>query len=71
MKFSVAIFAIFTTVAMAELQKVPRSQKPAKAVEVRQAGAAQVQTAAMSNANGDVVTFDTAGVYKASTDAGI
>ncbi|KAI6082044.1 hypothetical protein F4821DRAFT_264331 [Hypoxylon rubiginosum] len=70
MKFSVAIFAIFTTVAMAELQKVPRSQKPAKAVEVRQAGA-QVQTAAMSNANGDVVTFDTAGVYKASTEAGI
>ncbi|KAI1763513.1 hypothetical protein GGR53DRAFT_365422 [Hypoxylon sp. FL1150] len=71
MKFSVAIFAIFTTVAMAELQKVPRSQKPVKAVVARQNGATQVQTAAMSDANGNVVTFDTAGVYKAGSAAGI
>ncbi|KAI1397052.1 hypothetical protein F4819DRAFT_490910 [Hypoxylon fuscum] len=68
MKFSIAISLIFAAVATAELQKVPRSQK---AVKVRQAGDAQVQTAAMSSANGDVVTFDTAGVYKAATDKGL
>ncbi|KAI1371298.1 hypothetical protein F4677DRAFT_450563 [Hypoxylon crocopeplum] len=66
MKFSVAIFALFTTVAMAELKKVPRSEK----VVARQADA-QVQTAAMSNANGEVIPFDTAGVYKAATEKGL
>ncbi|OTA96571.1 hypothetical protein M434DRAFT_27715 [Hypoxylon sp. CO27-5] len=66
MKFSIALFAIFSTVAMAELTKVPRSAK----VAVRQDGSAQVQTAAMANANGEAVPFDTAGVYKDATNKG-
>ncbi|KAI1385405.1 uncharacterized protein F4822DRAFT_432256 [Hypoxylon trugodes] len=68
MKFSVAIFAIFSTVAMAELTKVPRSQK---AVARQADAAAQVQTAVMASADGGIVPFDTAGVYKASTDKGL
>ncbi|KAI2616814.1 hypothetical protein GGR54DRAFT_641405 [Hypoxylon sp. NC1633] len=60
MKYSVAIFALFT-VATAELTKVPRSEK----VAVRQADAL-VQTAVMSNANGEVIPFDAANVYKPS-----
>ncbi|KAI0836917.1 hypothetical protein F5Y06DRAFT_298151 [Hypoxylon sp. FL0890] len=67
MKFSIAIFAIFSTVAMAELTKVPRSEK---AVVARQDGSTQVQTAAMANANGEAVPFDTAGVYKDATAKG-
>ncbi|KAI0886458.1 uncharacterized protein GGS22DRAFT_113821 [Annulohypoxylon maeteangense] len=69
MKYSVAIFALFSTLAMAELKKVPRSEK--SNIVSRQAGAAQVQTAAMASANGDIIPFDTAGVYKASTDSGL
>ncbi|KAI0165274.1 hypothetical protein GGR52DRAFT_575366 [Hypoxylon sp. FL1284] len=69
MKFSVAIFAIFTTVAMAELQKVPRSQKPDNALVRRQG--AKVQTSSMSDADGNVVDFDTAGVNMASQKAGL
>ncbi|KAI0104708.1 hypothetical protein GGR51DRAFT_560976 [Nemania sp. FL0031] len=59
MKYTVAIFALFT-VAMGQFVKVPR-----------QGSTVQVQGAAMSTKNGDVVPFDTAGVYKASTDAGL
>ncbi|KAI1412797.1 hypothetical protein F5Y13DRAFT_190003 [Hypoxylon sp. FL1857] len=66
MKFSIAIFAIFSAVATAELTKVPRSAK----VVARQGGGAQVQTAAMANANGEAVPFDTAGVYKDATTKG-
>ncbi|KAI1440158.1 hypothetical protein F5Y02DRAFT_361149 [Annulohypoxylon stygium] len=69
MKFSIALFALFSTLAMAELKKVPRSEK--SNIVSRQAGAAQVQTAAMSSANGDIVTFDTAGVYKDATNKGL
>ncbi|KAI0895116.1 hypothetical protein F4806DRAFT_90737 [Annulohypoxylon nitens] len=69
MKFSIAIFALFSTLVMAELKKVPRSEK--SNIVSRQAGAAQVQTAAMSSANGDIVTFDTAGVYKDATNKGL
>ncbi|KAI1101623.1 hypothetical protein F4804DRAFT_293359 [Jackrogersella minutella] len=69
MKFSIAIFALFSTLAMAELKKVPRSQK---AVIARQADpAAQVQTATMATANGDVIPFDAANVYKDSTAKGL
>ncbi|KAI1645258.1 hypothetical protein F4815DRAFT_159847 [Daldinia loculata] len=60
MKVSVIIFGLFTTVAMAELTKVPRSQK---AVVARQAGE-KVQTAAMVDADGNVVAFNAAGVAK-------
>ncbi|KAL7619902.1 hypothetical protein AAE478_010449 [Parahypoxylon ruwenzoriense] len=60
MKFSIVIVSLFTAIASAELQKVRR-----------QAGGASVQSAAMTNANGDVVPFNTAGVYKASVDAGL
>ncbi|KAI1136439.1 hypothetical protein F5Y05DRAFT_108404 [Hypoxylon sp. FL0543] len=66
MKFSIAIFAIFSTLAMGELTKVPRSQKAV----ARQDAGAQVQTAAMANANGEAVAFDTAGVYKDATTKG-
>ncbi|KAI8951245.1 hypothetical protein F4801DRAFT_298813 [Xylaria longipes] len=59
MKYTVAIFALFT-VAMGQFIKVPR-----------QAGGAEVQTAAMSTKNGDVVPFDSANVYKAASDAGL
>ncbi|GAW27091.1 hypothetical protein SAMD00023353_7000130 [Rosellinia necatrix] len=59
MKYSVAIFALFT-VAMGQFVKVPR-----------QAGTVAVQGAAMSTKNGDVVPFDSNNVYKAATDAGL
>ncbi|KAI5863612.1 hypothetical protein GGS23DRAFT_596122 [Durotheca rogersii] len=49
MKFSIAVFALFT-VAMAELRKVPRQ--------------ANVQNAVMTDANGAVVAFNAAGVVK-------
>ncbi|KAI0487055.1 hypothetical protein F4859DRAFT_325335 [Xylaria cf. heliscus] len=55
MKYTVAIFALFT-VAMGQFVKVPR-----------QAGSVQVQGAAMSTKNGDVVPFDAANVYKAAS----
>ncbi|OTB18059.1 hypothetical protein K445DRAFT_20524 [Daldinia sp. EC12] len=61
MKLSVIIFGLFTTVAMAELTKVPRSQK---AVVARQEGGEKVQTAAMVDADGNVVAFNAAGVAK-------
>ncbi|KAI0377239.1 hypothetical protein F5Y04DRAFT_285184 [Hypomontagnella monticulosa] len=70
MKFSVAIFALFTTVAMAELRKVPRSEKP-NVVMARQDGSAQVQAASMSNANGEAIPFNAANVYKDSTAKGL
>ncbi|KAI1757614.1 hypothetical protein F4782DRAFT_525428 [Xylaria castorea] len=57
MKYTVAIFALFT-VAMGQFIKVPR-----------QAGGVQVQGAAMSTKDGQVVPFDTANVYKAASDA--
>ncbi|KAI0848768.1 hypothetical protein F5Y00DRAFT_262236 [Daldinia vernicosa] len=60
MKVSTIIFGLFTTVAMAELTKVPRSQK---AVVARQAGE-KVQTAAMVDASGNVVAFNAADVTK-------
>ncbi|KAI0814060.1 hypothetical protein GGR55DRAFT_633903 [Xylaria sp. FL0064] len=37
----------------------------------RQDSTVQVQGAAMSTANGDVVPYDAANVYKASTEAGL
>ncbi|KAI3317276.1 hypothetical protein HD806DRAFT_372805 [Xylariaceae sp. AK1471] len=59
MKYTVAIFALFT-VAMGQFIKVPR-----------QAASVEVQTAAMSTKDGGVVAFDTANVNKAATDAGL
>ncbi|KAI1131445.1 hypothetical protein F5Y10DRAFT_233665 [Nemania abortiva] len=59
MKYTVAIFALFT-VAMGQFVKV-----------ARQDSTVQVQGAAMSAKNGDVVPFSTDGVYKAATDAGL
>ncbi|KAI8960339.1 hypothetical protein F5Y11DRAFT_269946 [Daldinia sp. FL1419] len=59
MKLSVFIFGLFTTVAMAELTKVPRSQKAV----VRRQGE-KVQTAAMVDADGNVVPFNAASVAK-------
>ncbi|OTB02016.1 hypothetical protein M426DRAFT_322978 [Hypoxylon sp. CI-4A] len=68
MKFSIALFTIFTTLAMGELTKVTRS---AKKLGLRQDGSAQVQTASMVNAAGETVPFDTAGVYKDATKKGL
>lgn len=48
-------------------EKVPRSQK----IRSRQAGDAQVQSASMTTANGEVIPFDAANVYQASKDAGL
>ncbi|KAI0530338.1 hypothetical protein GGR58DRAFT_508547 [Xylaria digitata] len=59
MKYTVAIFALFT-VAMGQFVKV-----------VRQDSTVQVQGAAMSTKNGDVIPFDSANVYKAASDAGL
>ncbi|KAI1504060.1 hypothetical protein F5X99DRAFT_68487 [Biscogniauxia marginata] len=64
MKYTVAIFALFA-VAMGSPVKTPKTNK------VRQAQGVSVQGSAMTTANGDVVPFDTAGVYKAATDAGL
>lgn len=47
--------------------KVPRSEK----VVARQDGAASVQAASMSNANGEAIPFDAANVYKDSTSKGL
>ncbi|KAI1152471.1 hypothetical protein F4825DRAFT_450446 [Nemania diffusa] len=55
MKYTVALFALFT-VAMGQFVKV-----------VRQASTVQVQGAAMSTQNGDVIPFSTDGVYKAAS----
>ncbi|KAI1160617.1 hypothetical protein F5B18DRAFT_631980 [Nemania serpens] len=55
MKYTVAIFALFT-VAMGQFIKVPR-----------QASTVQIQDAAMSTKDGGVVPFDTKNVYKASS----
>ncbi|KAI0005765.1 hypothetical protein F4779DRAFT_620907 [Xylariaceae sp. FL0662B] len=67
MKYTVVLFALFAA-ATAELTKV---QRPAGKIR-RQAGAnPQVQNAVMTGADGTVKTFDTAGVYKAATDAGL
>ncbi|KAI1468291.1 uncharacterized protein F4812DRAFT_361655 [Daldinia caldariorum] len=60
MKLSVVLFGLFSTVAMAELTKVPRSQKP---VVARQDGE-KVQAASMVDANGNIVAFNAAGVTK-------
>ncbi|KAH9905859.1 hypothetical protein F4778DRAFT_681762 [Xylariomycetidae sp. FL2044] len=71
MKFSLAIFAL-AAVASAELTKVPRAQKAAQPLRIRQAAdSPQVQTGAMSSADGTVVPFNTAGVYKAASDTGL
>ncbi|KAI0404744.1 hypothetical protein F4802DRAFT_597917 [Xylaria palmicola] len=59
MKYTVALFALFT-VAMGQFVKV-----------ARQAGGVDVQGAAMTTKNGEVVPFDSANVYKAATDAGL
>ncbi|KAI1075984.1 hypothetical protein F5B20DRAFT_584735 [Whalleya microplaca] len=68
MKYSVVLFALFAA-ASAELTKV---QRPAGGQVRRQAAAnPQVQNAVMSGQDGTVKTFDTAGVYKAASDAGL
>ncbi|CAJ2509446.1 Uu.00g144720.m01.CDS01 [Anthostomella pinea] len=73
MKYSAVILAL-CAVAMGELTKVPRSNNviaPAPpAFGRRQAAGVKTQDGAMSTADGAVVNFDTAGVYKAATEAG-
>ncbi|KAI1181731.1 hypothetical protein F5B17DRAFT_436419 [Nemania serpens] len=58
MKYTVAIFALFT-VAMAQPVKV-----------ARQDSTVIVQGAAMSTADGGVVPFDSKNVYKAASQGG-
>ncbi|KAI1421480.1 hypothetical protein F5Y12DRAFT_718441 [Xylaria sp. FL1777] len=67
MKSSVVIFALFT-VAMGQFVKVRRGDNE---VLRRQDSTVQVQGAAMSTANGDVVPYDAANVYKAASAAGL
>ncbi|KAI0905970.1 hypothetical protein F4824DRAFT_504514 [Ustulina deusta] len=66
MKSSVVIFALFT-VAMGQFVKVRREDSSV----VRRQDSVPVQGAAMSNANGDVVAFDSANVYKAASASGL
>ncbi|KAI0517037.1 hypothetical protein F5B22DRAFT_646391 [Xylaria bambusicola] len=63
MKSAVVIFALFT-VAMGQFVKVPRANGK---ISSRQDGGVEVQGAAMTNANGDVIPFDSENVYKAAS----
>ncbi|ORY58766.1 uncharacterized protein BCR38DRAFT_489123 [Pseudomassariella vexata] len=58
MKYSIAIFALFT-VAMAQMKKVTRQS------------AVDTSAPAMTNANGDVIPFDAANVYQANKANGL
>ncbi|KAI1333453.1 hypothetical protein F5Y15DRAFT_421814 [Xylariaceae sp. FL0016] len=66
MKYTAVVFTLFTALAMGEMVKVPRSQKPGK----RQ-NAVSIQSPAMTTVNGDVVAFDAANVYKDATAKGL
>ncbi|PVH86706.1 hypothetical protein DL98DRAFT_582653 [Cadophora sp. DSE1049] len=63
----------FTIVALLSLVAVAFAGPIAMPQRLDDITARQVNTeaAAMSNANGDVVAFDAASVYKAATDAGL
>ncbi|KAJ3564482.1 hypothetical protein NPX13_g7828 [Xylaria arbuscula] len=68
MKSAVVIFALFT-VAMGQFVKVPR-QSSSNIVR-RQDGGVAVQGASMSTADGSVVPYDAANVYKAASESGL
>ncbi|KAI0394411.1 hypothetical protein F5Y17DRAFT_251606 [Xylariaceae sp. FL0594] len=59
MKYSIAIFALFS-LAMGQFIKI-----------TRQSTGVEVQGAAMSTKDGDVVPFSPDGVNKAATDSGL
>ncbi|KAI1296954.1 hypothetical protein F5Y03DRAFT_398695 [Xylaria venustula] len=67
MKSSIVLFALFTA-AMGQFVKVRRGDTE---VLRRQDSTVQVQGAAMTNANGEVIPFDAANVYKAASAAGL
>ncbi|RYP69882.1 hypothetical protein DL771_005825 [Monosporascus sp. 5C6A] len=62
MKFyAIVSFALFA-LASAELRKVPRANRDAAAPKHARQAAVDVAAAAMTDADGNVVPFDTAGV---------
>ncbi|KAI1359064.1 hypothetical protein F5Y08DRAFT_345062 [Xylaria arbuscula] len=67
MKSAVVIFALFT-VAMGQFVKVPRQSSN---IVRRQDGGVAVQGASMSTADGSVVPYDAANVYKAASESGL
>ncbi|KAI1322328.1 hypothetical protein F5Y16DRAFT_404572 [Xylariaceae sp. FL0255] len=62
MQYTVVIFALLS-VAMGQMVKVPRASDIQNTVKV--------QAGAMTDAQGNVVPFDAANVYKAATAQGI